>query len=76
MKLSKVLEFMAGNYMQVTYSVVVLTIGGIALFGFIGYYLDQYFNTKPALLFTFIVLSMPPTQYVLYKRIKQLTKGL
>lgn len=62
--------------MQVTISVVVITVGGVALFGTAGYYLDQYFDTTPVLLFIFIILSFVPTQYVLYKRIKQLTKNL
>ncbi len=76
MKKSNPMDVMFGKRIQMTISIVLITLGGIALFGGAGYLLDQYFNTKPILLFIFIIISFPLTQVLLYKRARQLTKDL
>lgn len=58
---------------QMTLSIVVITLFTLGLFGTLGYLLDAYFQTKPILLFVFVFLSFPLNQYLLYKRAKQLT---
>ena len=75
-KKSHPLDVMLGKRIQMTISIVVITMGGILLFGGAGYLLDQYFDTKPIFLFALIIVSFPVTQIVLYKRVRQLTKDL
>lgn len=70
------MEVMMTKRIQMTISIVVITMGGIALFGGAGYLLDQYLGTEPIFLFVFIIVSFPLTQLALYKRVKQLTKDL
>ena len=70
------MDVMLTKRVQMTISIVVITLGGITLFGGMGYLLDQYFGTKPILMFALIILSFPITQLALYKRVKQLTKDL
>ena len=70
------MEIMMTKRIQMTISIVVITMGGIALFGGAGYLLDQYFGTEPILLFVFIVVSFPLTQLVLYQRVRQLMKDI
>ncbi len=70
------MEVMMTKRIQMTISIVVITMGGIALFGGVGYLLDQYLGTEPIFLFVFIIVSFPLTQLALYKRVKQLTKDL
>lgn len=76
MKKSHPMDVLLGKRVQMTISIVVITLGGIALFGGAGYLLDQYFGTKPILLFALIIISFPVTQLALYKRVRQLTKDL
>ncbi len=76
MKKSHSLDVMYQKRIQMTISIAVITLGGISLFAGIGYLLDSYFNTKPILLFVFIILSFPLTQLLLYKRAQQLMKDV
>lgn len=76
MKKADSLEVMYQKRIQMTVSIVVITVGGIGLFAGIGYLLDSYLDTKPILLFVFIVLSFPLTQLLLYKRAQQLMKDV
>lgn len=68
------MDVMLRQRVQMTISIVVITLGGITLFGGAGYLLDQYFGTEPILLFALIIISFPVTQLALYKRAKQLMK--
>ncbi len=70
------MDVMLKKRVQMTISIVVITIGGIALFGGTGYLLDQYLGTEPILLFVLIIVSFPLTQLALYKRVRQLMKEL
>ncbi len=70
------MDVMLTKRVQMTISIVVITLGGIALFGGAGYLLDQYLGTEPILLFALIIISFPVTQILLYKRAKQLMKDL
>ena len=43
----------------------------ILLFGLVGYYLDNFFDTKPIILIISIMISMPLSIFVIYKKIKK-----
>ena len=43
----------------------------ILLFGLVGYYLDTFFDTKPIILIISIMISMPLSIFVIYKKIKK-----
>lgn len=70
------MDIMLTKRVQMTVSIVVITLGGIGLFGTAGWLLDQYFGTEPILLFALIIISFPLTQIALYKRVRQLTKDI
>jgi len=70
------MDILLGKRVQMTISIVVITLGGIVLCGGAGYLLDQYLGTKPILMFALIIVSFPITQLLLYKRVRQLTKDL
>lgn len=59
---------------QMWWSILAYSLGGIALFGGVGYLLDGWLGTRPLLLIVLIVLSLPFTQYALYKRIQKMIK--
>ena len=75
-KKSNPMEAMLQKRIQMTISIVLITLSGIILFGGTGYLLDHYFDTNPIFLFVLLVLSFPITQIILYKRAKQLTKDM
>lgn len=58
----------AGPYLNIGY----FFIGGIALFGFIGYQLDHYFHSKVIFLLTGLFLALGLGFYNLYKVISQI----
>jgi len=70
------MDVMLRKRVQMTISIVVITMGGISLFGGAGYLLDQYLGTKPIIMFALIIISFPLTQLALYKRVRQLMKDL
>lgn len=53
---------------------VIYTLIVIAIFGLLGYFLDQQLGTYPKLMIAGIVISYPFTQYVLIKKVKKLAK--
>jgi F0F1-type ATP synthase assembly protein I len=47
-----------------------VTVTNTLLLGYIGYYLDSLYNTKPLLLIIGIVIAFPISQYMIYKILK------
>jgi ATP synthase protein I len=45
-------------------------IAGIAIGGFVGYYADEYFQTKPLFLIIFLLLGVAASLLNLYREIK------
>lgn len=54
------------------FQVSLITLVNTLMFTFIGILLDNYFQTKPFILITLLLLSFPLTQYILYRYIKNL----
>jgi len=54
------------------FQVSLITLVNTLMFTFIGILLDNYFQTKPFILITLLLLSFPLTQYILYRYIKKL----
>ncbi len=50
--------------------VVAELIAGIGVGGFLGYYLDQYFNSKMLFLLIFVILGLISAFYNIYKKYK------
>ena len=70
------MDIMLKKRIQMTISIVVITLVGIGLFGGAGYLLDSYLDTKPIFLIALIIISFPVTQLILFKRAKDLSKDL
>lgn len=45
-------------------------VAALAVGGFLGYYLDQYFNTKALFLLIFVILGLISAFYNIYKKYK------
>lgn len=52
-----------------------ITLSTIAIFGGVGYLLDNYFATKPYIFIVLLVMSFPIGQILVYKKIKELFKN-
>lgn len=62
---------MVGFTWKLRFSILLLNILNISIFGIIGYVLDRQFGTSPKLLFLAIILSFPITQILVTKFIKK-----
>lgn len=69
-------DLMYKKRIQMTKSIVLVTILCIIVFGGVGYLLDNLLETTPILTIVLVILSFPVTQLLLYKRMRQLTKDL
>ena len=54
------------------FQVSLITLANTLAFTLLGIFLDSFFNTKPVILITLLLLSFPLTQYILYRFIKKL----
>lgn len=72
-------NFLLDNYSTTRISIftqtIVYTITIIGIFGGLGYYLDQKFDSSPKILIIAIAISWPITQFILYKKFKQYAKN-
>lgn len=62
---------MIGFTWKLRFSILLLNILNISIFGIIGYVLDRQFGTSPKLLFLAIIFSFPITQILVTKFIKK-----
>lgn len=67
-------QMMFSKHWQITLRVIGITLVTIALFGFIGYSLDQRFDSKPLGLVISIIASFPVSQFIIYKVFKKITQ--
>lgn len=71
---ARLIEAFTKKRIQVFFLSTLFTILMIALFGGIGYWLDQRWDTYPKIFIAWIILSYPTTQaclYLLYKKAKK-----
>ncbi len=61
---------MAGPYLNISYTLM----GGMALFGFLGYWLDKELHTRPYLLLLGIFIGLVLGYYNMVKVIQSLDK--
>ena len=55
---------------QIRGFVITELIAGIAVGGFLGYHLDQYFNTKVVFMFVLVILGLVSSLYNIYNKCK------
>jgi len=56
---------------KIFYQTLKINLLFIFFFGLIGYIIDLVFNTRPIFIFILIILSMPASIYVLFRKIKK-----
>jgi len=52
-----------------------ITLANTLIFFGLGYFLDNYFNTKPRYIIIFLISSFPILQYILYKYVRKYNQG-
>jgi F0F1-type ATP synthase assembly protein I len=62
---------MLGFTWKLRFSILLLNILNISIFGIIGYVLDIQFNTSPKLLFIAVIFSFPFTQIIVTRYIRK-----
>ncbi len=62
---------MLGFTWKLRFSILLLNILNISIFGIIGYFLDIQFNTSPKLLIIAVIFSFPFTQIIVTKYIRK-----
>lgn len=67
---------MFSGHWQITINVIAITLTVMAIFVGGGYYLDQVFATKPALLIAGTVVAFPIAQFIIYRRFRSLTNRI
>ncbi|OGJ51958.1 hypothetical protein A2335_01650 [Candidatus Peregrinibacteria bacterium RIFOXYB2_FULL_32_7] len=60
--------------LKMTGYTVAITFVNIAVFGYVGSKIDEYLNTKPGFFIALLVISFPISQFIVYKKIKNLLK--
>lgn len=55
------------DHFKVTIVVVLISLSSLAIFGYGGYTLDQYFGTKYIFMVALLLISFPSAQYVTYR---------
>jgi F0F1-type ATP synthase assembly protein I len=61
-------KFRISFFLKITSITVLTTI----IFAFLGYFLDNVFNSKPLYLIISLVISFPVLQFILYRFVKKL----
>ena len=59
-----------GKDPQTSVFVITELVAGIAVGGFLGYHLDQYFNTKILFMFILVILGLVSSLYNIYNKCK------
>lgn len=59
------------KHYHVSLMVAMITMGSVALFGYLGYRLDLFLGTKNAFLVLGLLFSFPFSQFALYKWVKE-----
>lgn len=63
-------EYFQRKRIDMTKTIVIVSLISITCFGSLGYLLDLLMDTRPALLITMIAVSFPVTQIVIRKKLK------
>ena len=65
------MDELPGTKISVFIQTVIFTLASIAIFGALGYYLDQKLETSPVILIVAVVVSYPFTQFILFRRLRR-----
>ena len=73
-RIKKLDEMMFGKHWQITLRVIFVTLGTIAIFGSIGYLIDQQLESAPIATISAVVISYPAAQFIIYKVFNKITQ--
>ncbi len=68
------MDELPGTKISVFIQTVIYTLASIAIFGALGYYLDQKLETSPVILIVAVVVSYPFTQFILFRRLRRFAR--
>ncbi|OGJ42926.1 hypothetical protein A3J23_03260 [Candidatus Peregrinibacteria bacterium RIFCSPLOWO2_02_FULL_48_14] len=63
------------HYTQITMRVASITIGTMAILGVPAYFLDQKLGTWPWIFVTALIVGLPLSQYLVFKKMNEFTKN-